>query len=716
MNRAESLQERIDALKRKCSTGYGCGSTCISLRKECRTRPGSAIGKERLKRLMALAGGGPSSQRGIGTVKAKEAGELAGAITARRGEMAAQLRGVRQQAAAEKAQAAAVAAAQARQPRPSAGDRPIAPAGTPRGEADRAAKAADPDYEFARPSTVGNVGEDLKGSARHKANQWRSLSEAEADGTAAALVTRDKLLKAEPLDLTEGLSSANYLTRLAGHLALRSFPAQPYTDKAFSAYERSQITGKKTPAEMRKLYYDHLQEVKSIIDRRRDDADPRQMLEEISRATVNRIAAIRGDRSQPNADRFNPLANSLVDLTNKASRGSYSKTSVTGQINTLGVRLKKANETKSTAELADVMRNATKDILDGASIDKVTGVKKGGTTFNPADLYVKKAVRTGGRPLAADDSPAGSATVLAQRMGMRGLQFGNSVTDDERAHHLRKTAEAMVDLADVTGLPDRAMSLDGQLGLAFGARGKGRAAAHYEPGTKVINITRKNGVGTLAHEWGHALDDYVGSRTPRGQSRMRGDPVYLSEQTSGLYWDSNGGKKSQADDPVWKAMDGVRKAIDDTDYPYTLREGLRGYGIKTGSAQYGYWTSGREVFARTFERYVQHKLKSKGQENTYLSGLGGDSPLWPTKEQIAKMAPAFDELMRAVRASTFGTMESRTDSREQRIQGLIDEAMHSECDSYSEGADMDMKMTRNSLTVLQQRIDALRARCAHLNG
>jgi hypothetical protein len=676
MNLADSLQQRIDALKRQCRTGYSCGSTCISLRKECRTSPGSAIGKERLKRLLALAAGGASSQRGIAPVKAKEAGELAEGIATRRGEKAGQLRGVRQQAAAEKAQAAqaaeaaAKAAAQARQPRPSAGDRPMAPAGTPRGEADRAAKAADPDYEFARPSTVGNVGEDLKGSARHKANQWRSLSEAEADGTAAAMVTRDKLLKAEPLDLTEGLTNANYLTRLAGHLALKSFPAQPFTDKALQAY-----TGKKTPAEMRKLYYDHLQEVKGIIDRRRDDADPREMLAEISRATTNRITAIRGNRSLDTYDRYNPLANSLVDLTNKASRGSYSKTSVTGQINTLGVRLKKANDGKSTAELADVMRNATQEILGGASIDKVTGVQRGGATINAADLYVKRAVRTGGRALGVDDTPAGSTTVLANRMGMRGLQFGNSVTDEERAHHLRKTAEALVDLADVTGLPDRAISLDGQLGLAFGARGKGRAAAHYEPGTKVINITRKNGVGTLAHEWGHALDDYIGQQTPRGKSRMRSGPAYLSEQTSGLYWDSNGGTKSQTDDPIWKAMDSVRKAIDDTDFRFTLRDGLAGYGIKAGSAQYSYWTSGREVFARTFERYVQHKLKTKGQENTYLSGLGGESPLWPNKEQIAKMAPALDELMKAVGTNTFGSMKRRTDSREQRIQRLIREAM-----------------------------------------
>jgi hypothetical protein len=368
-------------------------------------------------------------------------------------------------------------------------------------------------------------------------------------------------------------------------------------------------------------------------------------------------------------------------------------------MNTLGARLRKANDGKSIAELADVMRNATEEILGGASIDKVTGVQRGGATINPADLYVKKAVRTGGRSLGVDDTPAGSTTVLANRMGMRGLQFGNSVTDDERAHHLRKTAEAMVDLADVTGLPDRAISLDGQLGLAFGARGKGRAAAHYEPGSKVINITRKNGVGTLAHEWGHALDDYIGGQSPRGQSFAKTGDIYLSEQASPKFWDGTKGYASQEDDPVWKAMDGVRKAINDTDYPQTLREGLRGHGIKPTTGQWNYWTSGREVFARTFERYVQHKLRSKGQENTYLSGLGGEDPLWPTKEQIAKMAPAFDELMSAVSANTFGGKKRRSDSREERIQRLIQEAYQAAAADH------------RAASSLQARIDSLRARC-----
>ena len=104
MNRSQlqALQHRIDALRRRCTTGYGCGSTCISLRKECRTSPRSAIGKDRLKRLLALAGGGDSGQRGIAPMRGQEAGELAGGIAARRGELASQLRGTRQQAEASK--------------------------------------------------------------------------------------------------------------------------------------------------------------------------------------------------------------------------------------------------------------------------------------------------------------------------------------------------------------------------------------------------------------------------------------------------------------------------------------------------------------------------------------------------------------------------------------------------------------------------------------
>ncbi len=95
--------------------------------------------------------------------------------------------------------------------------------------------------------------------------------------------------------------------------------------------------------------------------------------------------------------------------------------------------------------------------------------------------------------------------------GFRGVEFGNYVASDERQRNVNMAYDALMDLARVTGLPPKALSLDGRLAIAFGARGHGgHAAAHYEPGRVVINLTKMSGAGTQAHEWTHALDHYLG--------------------------------------------------------------------------------------------------------------------------------------------------------------------------------------------------------------
>jgi hypothetical protein len=125
MHLSQSLPERIDALQRKCTTGYGCGAACISLRKECRTSPRDTIGKVRLNRLLELAAVGGSNQKGINQVKPKEAAELAEGISAQRGERAAQLRNARQQTKAPPSnQEAAAEQKPAVAPKPSAEQAP----------------------------------------------------------------------------------------------------------------------------------------------------------------------------------------------------------------------------------------------------------------------------------------------------------------------------------------------------------------------------------------------------------------------------------------------------------------------------------------------------------------------------------------------------------------------------------------------------------------
>jgi hypothetical protein len=59
------------ATKRRCTTGYGCGATCISVNKECVIRAASAIGKERLRRLQELVSqGDPNAGKLQATVQA----------------------------------------------------------------------------------------------------------------------------------------------------------------------------------------------------------------------------------------------------------------------------------------------------------------------------------------------------------------------------------------------------------------------------------------------------------------------------------------------------------------------------------------------------------------------------------------------------------------------------------------------------------------------
>lgn len=96
--------------------------------------------------------------------------------------------------------------------------------------------------------------------------------------------------------------------------------------------------------------------------------------------------------------------------------------------------------------------------------------------------------------------------------GFRGGEFGNWMNQNDRQASLNMGFEALKDLAAVLKISDRDISYQGTLAIAFGARGSGNAAAHYEPLRKVINLTKMHGAGSLAHEWWHGLDDYLGTK------------------------------------------------------------------------------------------------------------------------------------------------------------------------------------------------------------
>jgi hypothetical protein len=144
----------------------------------------------------------------------------------------------------------------------------------------------------------------------------------------------------------------------------------------------------------------------------------------------------------------------------------------------------------------------------------------------PEKVMREGAVRRTG-PATAED--------FSKMFGFRGVEFGNWNNQDERQEVMNHAYDGLLDLADVLSVPPKALSLNGELALAFGARGQGLsgAVAHYERNYGVINLTKMQGAGALAHEWMHAADHYFGRQDGKAKSEKiqnkRGDQVFETD-------------------------------------------------------------------------------------------------------------------------------------------------------------------------------------------
>lgn len=232
------------------------------------------------------------------------------------------------------------------------------------------------------------------------------------------------------------------------------------------------------------------------------------------------------------------------------------------------------------------------------------------------------------------------ADVTAERFrtefGFRGVEFGNYVTQKERQRLLNECFDALHDMAEILGVSPRALSLNGQLGFAIGARGGAGAKAHYEPGKNVINLTKKNGWGALAHEWWHAMDYYFGKREKERPA------------TGGVFRED---VRKQMQD----AFAAVMKAINGSEY---LKRS-QNLDAKTNKH---YYAEDTELGARAFEDYIAKQLIARGQVNDFLShhtseeDWNGDisNYPYPIEKDGTALADAFQ--------SFFDTVEEQEDA------------------------------------------------------
>lgn len=368
------------------------------------------------------------------------------------------------------------------------------------------------------------------------------------------------------------------------------------------------------------------------------------------------------------------------------------------------------------ARWKDAYAQARKADADGWEAHAEAGRTKGektegeGTGRKKWTPHVSQEVeRIGGRPVEKAD-----AAQMARDFGLSNVDFGNWVNQDERGHHVKAAHGAMHDLADVLGLPPNLVSLstvtgklpdDHQtLALAFGARGSGRARAHYEVDSvdskgrlaPVINLTKFAGGGSLAHEWGHFLDNIIArAHQPKG-AQFKFDtflshgvddttlPTPVADAVRGVLRAMHGeagetaaAVKRAADEfnriarkkPVdYAALNAAKRAHRDAmerhakAKPSAYHEHANALDGNRGG---GYYSTPPEMFARAFESYVQDKLEDNGRRNSYL--VDGTREVYETGKMVGKLE--VDHEHPAVKAAKKAHEEAAAKHRDLRSRG-----------------------------------------------
>lgn len=251
---------------------------------------------------------------------------------------------------------------------------------------------------------------------------------------------------------------------------------------------------------------------------------------------------------------------------------------------------------------------------------------------------------------------------LIERYGIRAGEFGNWTNTLERQASLDQAYDAFADLAFALDIDEKSVSLPGlscgSLAIAFGARGRGDAAAHYEPLREVINLTRLRGAGSLGHEWAHALDHLIGQSAGLSclatEGRIFDYVKSLKKVLNRIHYNENG---------IY-----TQYYVDSTQFDKQYSKD-----------SHGYWSSECELFARAFACYLSDKLASEGKRNDYLNGhcntyvsmdkKGNWIYAYPRGDERIRINEAIDELISELKDKRI--LFTRPEKKEETVSSVF---------------------------------------------
>ncbi|MEO1417546.1 MAG: LPD1 domain-containing protein [Bacteroidota bacterium] len=255
-----------------------------------------------------------------------------------------------------------------------------------------------------------------------------------------------------------------------------------------------------------------------------------------------------------------------------------------------------------------------------------------------------------------------------KHFNLKGWEFGNWLSQEDRLNYVCATNIALYDLAKVLGVSAKRIGLGGYLTMSIGARGKSKARAHFEPSNWVINLTRyyphkkfkdspfgdytslskeklfavTGGVGSLGHEYIHFLDYWFGGfvdKSPIDFSLSGGRSIDSVIDLSLLKKNTLRGQTAK----ILKAI--IYKDERMTTFtPYYRNLYQRVHTDDRRIKIPSYWIRKNELLARAGEQAISIILKEKGIRNDFLVKNKYEDAVYMPPALAKKVTPLFKRL------------------------------------------------------------------------
>lgn len=142
--------------------------------------------------------------------------------------------------------------------------------------------------------------------------------------------------------------------------------------------------------------------------------------------------------------------------------------------------------------------------------------------------YLSHIIRKGG---VDTDSIGVSTQAIKEYWGLKAVQYGNSLSDSESKKLAKYANGSFMDLEEITKIDIAALNKINELTLDFATRGTAGSAATYWPDYKVINLNKRNGDGSLAHEFGHYLDNLLAKKAGTDKVKINGHLGHMATRS-----------------------------------------------------------------------------------------------------------------------------------------------------------------------------------------